>query len=273
MLTAHTSTHAYTRTHARARACRLSPDNQPPAWGSGAGGNGGGTSSSTGAALSGKASKHHPSFNAVKASLRMGKSFKGGSSTTGRGKAKAKATAGGSGKKAKLVIREHQTLGPFVSGRRQVPIETMADLHALLAAGTRARHVAGTDLSAQSSRGHTVFTAVVRGTLHVDSDRDVSILNIVDLCGTFQPQASGECGSINQSLSALGLVTIASAKRDKSVREFREAEAARAATNKARAARFQKPEPEPADGGREPPNKHVPYRCVRGRCIGLYLFF
>ena len=135
----------------------------------------------------------------------------------------------------------------------------MADLRTLLAVGTRARHVAETELSEHSSRGHTVFTVVIRGTLHIDSDRDVSVLNIVDLGGTHQgPGASGDSNYINQSLSTLGLVTIASAKRDKSLREFNEQVAIRAAANKARTAQFKKPlvDLEPHD----PPNKHVPYR-------------
>lgn len=60
-----------------------------------------------------------------------------------------------------LQVREHKVLGPYVEGLKQFPVRDQAGVLAHIEAGNQARTVAATNMNAQSSRSHAIFTLVV----------------------------------------------------------------------------------------------------------------
>ena len=129
---------------------------------------------------------------------------------------------------SKLDVREEAALGVHVHGLCSVPVHSAAEVHALLQKGIAARAVASTGMNAVSSRSHMVVgLRVVQSTaLGMDVTRRVSAtINLVDLAGSERASKSGaagellkEGGSINKSLSALGMVVNALAKQNRAAK-------------------------------------------------------
>ena len=90
--------------------------------------------------------------------------------------------------------------------------------------GVENRKVASTEMNAESSRSHAVFTLSIRAKQTVDGVTTVrhSMFNLVDLAGSERVSKTGATGdklkegaNINKSLSALGNVINALAEQSK----------------------------------------------------------
>lgn len=62
------------------------------------------------------------------------------------------------GHKQNLKVREHKLLGPYVDGLSQLAVSTYKDIEILLNEGNKSRTVAATNMNAESSRSHAVFS-------------------------------------------------------------------------------------------------------------------
>jgi chromosome segregation ATPase len=115
-----------------------------------------------------------------------------------------------------LAVKENKDKTFFVQGVQQPQVKFPEDLTRHMEEGTERRRVASTDLNADSSRSHSLFTLIVD---MVDSDDDgntrsvTSKYNLVDLAGSERQSKTGAAGdtlkegcNINLSLSALGTV-------------------------------------------------------------------
>ena len=63
-----------------------------------------------------------------------------------------------------LVLREHSTMGVFVEGLTDHPVDSPSSAHALLAKALRGRHVGSSYFNYRSSRSHCVFTLTIETT-------------------------------------------------------------------------------------------------------------
>ena len=148
------------------------------------------------------------------------------------------------GAKQRLKVREHPQTGPYVEDLAKVACSSSEQVAILLEHGSSMRAVRATQMNAESSRSHAIFTlkltqrsatAAANGALDdVAARRDaelVSHVHLVDLAGserakrTGESQASGglqEAGAINKSLSTLGAVISALAAGRRSHVPYRE---------------------------------------------------
>ncbi|KAM3186450.1 hypothetical protein ACTXT7_004295 [Hymenolepis weldensis] len=105
----------------------------------------------------------------------------------------------------------------LVKGLREVAVHNKDEVYSILEKGLLRRQTASTQLNAQSSRSHTVFTVTVHIKESCPEEDEVFLkigkLNLVDLAGSENIGRSGaldkrarEAGSINQSLLTLGRV-------------------------------------------------------------------
>ena len=117
----------------------------------------------------------------------------------------------------KCELKEDPQRGVFVKGLTDVVVETEDQLMAMLDKGLSVRTTASTQMNAESSRSHSIFTVVVEmSTKDITSGRDMiraGKLNLVDLAGSERQKKTGATGNllkegakINLSLSALGNV-------------------------------------------------------------------
>jgi len=117
----------------------------------------------------------------------------------------------------KCEIKEDPQKGIFVKGLSDVVVETESDMNKLLDKGFANRTVAATQMNAESSRSHSIFTIVVEmSSVDKDTGKDLlkaGKLNLVDLAGSERQKKTGASGDrlkegskINLSLSALGNV-------------------------------------------------------------------
>uniref|UniRef100_T1G9Z1 Kinesin motor domain-containing protein n=1 Tax=Megaselia scalaris TaxID=36166 RepID=T1G9Z1_MEGSC len=116
-----------------------------------------------------------------------------------------------------LKVREHNVLGPYVDGLSQLAVTSYQDIDNLMAEGNKSRTVAATNMNAESSRSHAVFSVVLTQIL-TDvatsvSGEKVSRMSLVDLAGSERAVKTGAVGdrlkegsNINKSLTTLGLV-------------------------------------------------------------------
>lgn len=104
-----------------------------------------------------------------------------------------------------------------VKGLREVAVNNKDEVYNILEKGLLRRQTASTNLNAQSSRSHTVFTVTVHIKEFCPDDEEfllkIGKINFVDLAGSENIGRSGaldkrarEAGSINQSLLTLGRV-------------------------------------------------------------------
>ena len=117
----------------------------------------------------------------------------------------------------KCDIKEDPQKGVFVKGLTDVVVDTEDQLMAMLEKGISFRTVAATQMNAESSRSHSIFTVVVEmSSIDKDSGKEMlraGKLNLVDLAGSERQKKTGASGAllkegakINLSLSALGNV-------------------------------------------------------------------
>ena len=100
-------------------------------------------------------------------------------------------TAGaGSDAKSSLRVREHPTTGPYVCDLTQVEVTSLADVERLMAAGSKARTVAATNMNATSSRSHAILTLVFTQT-RISED----LLSATDTVSKDQPDRPGRVGA------------------------------------------------------------------------------
>ena len=123
--------------------------------------------------------------------------------------------SGGTG--ARLRVREHPVLGPYVDGLATYAAESAEDIEAWITVGGKHRATASTNMNATSSRSHAVFTMTLTQTETGKEDGEehskVSKINLVDLAGSERSDVAGtsgvrlrEAAHINKSLHTLGKV-------------------------------------------------------------------
>lgn len=100
--------------------------------------------------------------------------------------------------KQSLRVREHNVLGPYVDGLSQLAVASFEDIHNLMTEGNKSRTVAATNMNAESSRSHAVFSVVLTQTLiDIDSGvtgEKVSRMSLVDLAGSERAVKTGAVG-------------------------------------------------------------------------------
>lgn len=115
---------------------------------------------------------------------------------------------------AGLEIKEHPVLGVYVKDLKEIVVDTPQKLQEIIDQGMGSRTVASTQMNADSSRSHSVFTIKVHRKDDVDETKNVfAKVNLVDLAGSERVKSTGATGAvlkeganINKSLSALGNV-------------------------------------------------------------------
>ena len=60
-----------------------------------------------------------------------------------------------------LKVREHKTLGPYVESLSKLAVRSYKDIQDLMSEGNKSRTVAATQMNAESSRSHAVFSIVL----------------------------------------------------------------------------------------------------------------
>lgn len=100
--------------------------------------------------------------------------------------------------KQSLRVREHNVLGPYVDGLSQLAVSSFEDIHNLMTEGNKSRTVAATNMNAESSRSHAVFSVVLTQTL-IDAvagvtGEKVSRMSLVDLAGSERAVKTGAVG-------------------------------------------------------------------------------
>ncbi|XP_030388492.1 kinesin-like protein KIF13A isoform X2 [Scaptodrosophila lebanonensis] len=119
--------------------------------------------------------------------------------------------------KQSLKVREHNVMGPYVDGLSQLAVASYKDIDNLMTEGNKSRTVAATNMNAESSRSHAVFSVVLTQILTDQatgvSGEKVSRMSLVDLAGSERAVKTGAVGdrlkegsNINKSLTTLGLV-------------------------------------------------------------------
>lgn len=100
--------------------------------------------------------------------------------------------------KHSLRVREHNVMGPYVDGLSQLAVSSYKDIDNLMTEGNKSRTVAATNMNAESSRSHAVFSVVLTQTL-TDSvsgvtGEKVSRMSLVDLAGSERAVKTGAVG-------------------------------------------------------------------------------
>ncbi|XP_073848830.1 kinesin heavy chain 73 isoform X2 [Musca autumnalis] len=119
--------------------------------------------------------------------------------------------------KQSLKVREHNVMGPYVDGLSQLAVASYMDIDNLMTEGNKSRTVAATNMNAESSRSHAVFSVVLTQILTDQATgvtgEKVSRMSLVDLAGSERAVKTGAVGdrlkegsNINKSLTTLGLV-------------------------------------------------------------------
>ncbi|RNF21348.1 putative OSM3-like kinesin [Trypanosoma conorhini] len=115
-----------------------------------------------------------------------------------------------------LALKENKDKTFYVQGAHIPQVKSPDDIFRHMEEGNERRRVASTDLNADSSRSHSVFSLIIECT-EICEDGDsrsvTSKLNLVDLAGSERQSKTGALGdtlregcNINLSLSALGTV-------------------------------------------------------------------
>lgn len=85
-----------------------------------------------------------------------------------------------------LMVREDLKKGVYIEGLLEEPVSNSADTIAMLLKGMRNRHVGATNMNADSSRSHSVFSMTIESKKSRDGMTNVtsSKLHFVDLAGS-----------------------------------------------------------------------------------------
>lgn len=125
----------------------------------------------------------------------------------------------------KLCIKKDTRGNFYVSDLTIVDVCAMDQVEALMERASRARSVASTDMNAQSSRSHSLFTLYLQGVRDSDGIVLDGRLNLVDLAGSERASRSNVTGdrlketqAINKSLSCLADVFTAIGNKASHVR-------------------------------------------------------
>ncbi|CAI8043563.1 Kinesin-like protein KIF13A, partial [Geodia barretti] len=121
------------------------------------------------------------------------------------------------GGKHSLKVREHKSLGPYVEGLSKLAVTSFIDINEVMSEGNKSRTVAATQMNAESSRSHAVFSIVITQTEFDPKSQlgmeKVAKMSLVDLAGSERAGKTGALGdrlkegsNINKSLTTLGLV-------------------------------------------------------------------
>lgn len=116
---------------------------------------------------------------------------------------------------SKLKIMEDSKRGMFIDGLTEMPVKSDRAAKEIIMLGLKNRHVAATNMNAESSRSHLIFTIFMN--LSYTQDDSIitrsSRLHLIDLAGSERQKATKavgerikEAGMINKSLSTLGNV-------------------------------------------------------------------
>jgi len=108
-------------------------------------------------------------------------------------------------------------LGPYVESLSKLAVTSFKDIDDLMSEGNKSRTVAATQMNAESSRSHAVFSILLTQTNFDPQTQTgtekVSKISLVDLAGSERVAKSGALGdrlkegsNINKSLTTLGLV-------------------------------------------------------------------
>ena len=119
-------------------------------------------------------------------------------------------------KSGELKIKEDPKKGMYVQGLTEVEITTAKEAKNLILMGLKSRHVAATEMNAESSRSHLLFS-IYLSTSYINnrgsSIEKMSRLHLIDLAGSerqkktkAQGERIKEACMINKSLSTLGNV-------------------------------------------------------------------
>jgi hypothetical protein len=102
----------------------------------------------------------------------------------------------------------------YVKGLQEVVVDSASKMQALIDQGMNNRTTASTQMNAESSRSHSVFTFKLHQKDTEDESKNLfAKVNLVDLAGSERQKSTGAVGAtlkeganINKSLSALGNV-------------------------------------------------------------------
>jgi kinesin family protein 1 len=94
-----------------------------------------------------------------------------------------------------LEIKEHPALGVYVKGLQEIVVDTAPKLQNIIDQGMRNRTVASTQMNADSSRSHSVFTITVHQKDLEDETKNIfAKVNLVDLAGSERVKSTGATG-------------------------------------------------------------------------------
>merc|ERR1719198_1559885 len=117
------------------------------------------------------------------------------------------------GKRKKLMIKQDSRGSVVVEGGKIVEVHSAQELQATMDGGMNTRHVAATNMNAESSRSHLCQIIFITSTNLSNNVSRTGKLTLVDLAGSERAGKTGASGdtmkeaqSINKSLSALGNV-------------------------------------------------------------------
>ena len=113
-----------------------------------------------------------------------------------------------SSSKKSLKVREHQLLGPIVDGLSVLAVSSYQQICDLINEGTKFRTVAATNMNAESSRSHAVFTIRLTQTI-VDSN-DETVRRLIE---TFANLSDENLQLIGEKISRVSLVDLAGSER------------------------------------------------------------
>ncbi|XP_044747016.1 chromosome-associated kinesin KIF4 isoform X2 [Coccinella septempunctata] len=113
-----------------------------------------------------------------------------------------------------LEIREDPNKGIHIPGLTEIPVETTNDIFNCLIRGSSGRATACTNMNAQSSRSHAIFTlTIAMQAKHNSEENKTAKFHLVDLAGSERPKKTGAVGTtfkegvnINKGLLVLGNV-------------------------------------------------------------------
>lgn len=115
-----------------------------------------------------------------------------------------------------MELKESPEKGVFVKDLLQIEVDSIAKMEQYMEIGFKSRAVRATNMNAESSRSHSIFTIYIDSQENDEKGNEkykASKLNLVDLAGSERASKTGATGDgmkeatkINLSLSALGNV-------------------------------------------------------------------